>query len=176
MKKLPKRITAAYLDRVALHYLERFSTSSENLRRVLLRRVQRSAAHWDEDPAEGARLVEELLARYLRSGLLDDKLYAEGKVRSLHRRGGSARAIRQALAAKGVEAELVDTSLAALAEDAPSGELDYTAALNYARRRRLGPYRSPDRRAEMRDKDLAALGRAGFAYAIARRVVDGEED
>ncbi|MCH8002677.1 MAG: RecX family transcriptional regulator, partial [Proteobacteria bacterium] len=46
------------------------------------------------------------------------------------------------------------------------------AALAYARRRRLGPYRSPQARAAMREKDLAALGRRGFGYELARRVIE----
>jgi len=43
-----------------------------------------------------------------------------------------------------------------------------------ARRRRLGPYRMPEVRAERRDKDLAALARAGFDYDTARRVIEAE--
>jgi regulatory protein len=42
-----------------------------------------------------------------------------------------------------------------------------------ARRRRLGPYR-PAERATFREKDLAALARAGFGFALARSVIDAE--
>jgi regulatory protein len=51
------------------------------------------------------------------------------------------------------------------------GDMDLAAAKALARRRRLGPWRATGR-AEHRDRDLAVLGRAGFPYAIARRVVD----
>ena len=44
----------------------------------------------------------------------------------------------------------------------------------FARRRRLGPFRTAGR-AEHRDKDLAALGRVGFSYQMAKRVVDAED-
>jgi regulatory protein len=71
---------------------------------------------------------------------------------------------------KGVAPDDIDGALAALAETA--GNTDFTAAVNLARRRRLGPYRPLAARAEMREKDLAALARAGFSYDIARRVVD----
>jgi regulatory protein len=47
-----------------------------------------------------------------------------------------------------------------LQEEAAEPEL--AAALAYARRRRLGPYRSPAARTDLREKDLAALGRQGF--------------
>lgn len=174
MIKPPKRISASYLENSALHYLERFASSSANLRRVLLRKVQRAAAHWGDDPAEGAALVEALIVRYQQSGLLDDKVYAESRVRSLHRRGGSARLIRQSLAVKGLGAELIDGALDSLAEDLER-DPDLAAAIAFARRRRLGPFRDPAKRADSRDKDMAALGRAGFSFELARRVIDAED-
>lgn len=168
----PRRITAQYLDRAALAYLQRFASSAENLRRVLLRRVERSARAHGDDPAVGAGQVQELIERYSRSGLLDDQTYAAAKAESLRRRGDSRRTIRAKLAAKGVDRELAATALHEADEDSPNAEL--AAAVALARRRGLGPYRKKDR-AAVRDKDLAALARAGFSYDLARRVVDAQD-
>ena len=173
-RKPPRRVTAQYLENAALHYLQRFASSSANLRRVLMRKVERSAQAHGTDPTEGARWVEELIARYQRSGLLNDVAYAEMRAASLHRRGTSTRAIREKLSAKGIGRDEADRALESLDEDV-EGDLNLTAALALARRRRLGPYRLPEKRVEFRDKDLAALGRAGFAYDIARRVVDADD-
>ena len=52
-------------------------------------------------------------------------------------------------------------------------EDEHTAAHALARRRKLGPYR-PGERAPYREKDLAAMARAGFSYGIAREIIDGE--
>src|SRR5579875_2011302 len=108
----PKRgaqpLTAASLENAALHYLGRFATSSGNLRRVLMREVARSTREGAESDAQaGARMVEELIARYLKSGLLNDRAYAEQKAASLARRGASRFSIAGKLAQKGVAAELV---------------------------------------------------------------------
>ena len=46
------------------------------------------------------------------------------------------------------------------------------AANNYARRRRLGPYRLAENRKEKRDRDLASLARAGFKYNDAKSIID----
>ena len=54
------------------------------------------------------------------------------------------------------------------------GAADLRAACVFARKRRLGPYSSMTRGREQREKELATLGRAGFGYAIARKVVDAE--
>ncbi len=177
MSKLrpPRRVSAAGLEAAALFYLERFASSAENLRRVLMRRVERAARHWGDDPAEGAALVDRLVARYQASGLLDDRIYAEARSRSLFRRGSSARVIRQHLSARGVATEVVEAAVAGLrAESDGDEDPDLAAAHAYARRRRLGPYRPPEMRADQRSRDIACLGRAGFSFDVARAVVDGE--
>ncbi|EME67962.1 hypothetical protein H261_20869 [Paramagnetospirillum caucaseum] len=166
----PPKITPSYLENAALHYLERYSSSRANLRRVLLRKVDRSLAHWGGERADAIPLVEAVIAKLAGLGYLDDAAYAGIKVRGLRRKGASARLIAATLAAKGVETE---TAAAALAGQEPDSELQ--AAFTLARRRRLGPYRPADKRAEFRAKDLAALGRAGFSWETARAVVEAEE-
>ena len=50
------------------------------------------------------------------------------------------------------------------------------AAVNYARRRQLGPFFTGKVLDDTREKQLAALARAGFSYDIARRVIDAESE
>jgi regulatory protein len=167
---VPKPLTAARLEASALFHLERFASSSANLRRILLRRVQRSAELHGTDPEAGARWVEALLARFLAAGLLDDRAYATAKAAGLHRRGASARAIRAKLATKGLDREVIEAALGE--EDCasrPGGDL--AAAAAFARRRRLGPYRSAATRETTPLKDLAAFARGGFSRQIAERVL-----
>lgn len=172
LARTPRKITAASLENAAHHYLERFGTSAENLRRVLMRRVERSARAHGTDPADGAALVDDLVVRFRRAGILDDRAYAEARTATLHRRGVPAYGIRLRLRAKGVADDDIDAALAGLTEAA--GDAHLAAAVNLARRRRLGPYRDPATRADRRDKDLAALARAGFDLDTARRVIDAE--
>jgi regulatory protein len=171
-KRLPRRITAQSLESAALAYLQRFSTSTANLRSVLMRRVLRAAQAHGDDPAQGAALIDSLIARYVRAGLLNDTEYAAARSATLHRRGASTRGIRMRLAAKGVDSDDIDQALETLAEDAPN--MDLRGAFNYARRRRLGPWRTANRDAS-RDRDIAALGRQGYGYEIARRIIDAED-
>jgi regulatory protein len=169
----PAKVTAASLNNIALHYLERFASSAENLRRVLMRRVRRAAAHHGSDPEEGAALVDSLIRRFEQSGLLDDQRYAAAKAASLQRRGGSRRAISGRLAQQGVAMALIAETLQELASEPGSGDL--AAACAFIRRRRLGAYRSASARAATPEKDMAALARAGFSFEIARRVLACED-
>ncbi len=172
-KRIPKPATAKRLENIALYYLQRFAASSESLRRVLRRRVSKSIYHHDTDPVEGAEFVENIIARFQQSGLLDDTIYAEGQVKSLFRRGLSQRAISNRLMEKGVDREIIDTQLRALVDENP--EPDLKAAISFARRRRLGPFRPDDQRSDRRQRDLASLARGGFDFETAKKVIDAED-
>ncbi|WP_343031145.1 RecX family transcriptional regulator [Roseospira navarrensis] len=158
-----------------MFYLQRFSASSERLRRVLWRRVERSARiHPDVDRAAAAAWIDAIVEKFERLGLLDDAKHAETKAGALFRRGDSRRAIAARLRADGVDRDTVDTALEALEEHAPDPDL--AAAATLARRKRLGPYRScAAARAEHRQRDMAALARKGFAPSVALAVLDAED-
>ncbi len=183
-RRAPRKITPDYLERAALHHLERFASSSENLRRVLERRVLRSARHHGSDPAEAAPWIDALIDRFRRSGLLDDATYAAGRAAALFRRGDSQRAIRGKLAAKGVAPDDIDGALDALRDevaaqtydddDGSAADVERRAAANYVRRRRIGPHRPPEARAANRQRDLAALARAGFSYDVALAALEDD--
>ncbi len=135
-----------------------------------MRRIDRACAeHPDVDREQALGWLDEVLTRCTELGLLDDAAFARSKVQAGLRRGVSPRQLAQRLSAKGVDRALVDQ---ALADHGADPQLE--AARSYVRTRRLGPWRSPELREERRDKDLARLGRAGFSYGVARRVLDEE--
>jgi regulatory protein len=172
------------LEQAALHYLERYTSSVAGLRRVLRRRIRRAARLTGGEEgaaniAAGDAMIEMVVARLTRTGLLDDGRYAEFRAGSLARRGGSLYVIRRDLMTRGVAAAQIDAALAALKRETgveTNDETDLAAALALAKRRRLGPFRAASVRAANRMRDLATLGRAGFAFEIAKRVIDGEAE
>ena len=163
----PRPVSVAYLERAALAYLGRYASSAENLHRVLRRKVERRCRLRGEEAEPFLAIIDEVVARALRGGLIDDQRFAEGRVASLRGRGGSARLIGAKLAAKGVARGVIAAALAGEATD------ELAAAHALARRRRLGPYRIGER-APYREKDLASLARAGFGYGVAKALIDGE--
>ena len=168
-KRLPRKATAKSLNNGALYYLQRYSSSAENLRRVLMRRVDRSARHHDIDRGEAAAAVEDIIQRFVAAGLLDDAQFSRARTATLHRRGLSARAVRAKLMEKGVATKFINAAIDGLGETDLDPEL--TAAAGFARRRRLGPYKNLGK---TRDKDMAALARNGFSYAVAQIVIDAD--
>ena len=172
-RKVPRKVTSKSLENAALYYVQRFSSSSENFRRVMIRRVKRSAQYHNTNFEEGAEIVDQLISRFVRIGLLDDLQFAQVRATSLRRRGLSERTIRAKLMERGFAVEVINESLELLKCDNEDPEL--TASIIFSRKRRLGPFREIlDKRNEFREKDMAKLARAGFSYHIAQKVIRAE--
>lgn len=184
--RMARPVTRERLNRAALRYLERFAASADSVRRVLMRRVERSARLHGTDREEGEAWVAEIVERLCRSGALDDGVYAAGRATTLLRQGRPARAIRASLLAKGVGDDDIGAALDQLRADheREDGDVDDIAARAYAKRRRLGPFRRrnasteppPQEAQERRRKDLAAMARAGFRAETIRRVLDADPE
>ena len=164
--RLPKKITPQRLKNIALYYLKRFESSSDNLKPVLRRRVNDYAYHnpeWHKE--EAYQWIEDLLADFERLGYLDDARYAELKVKNYIAAGKSARYIAGKLKQKGIAESTISNLL---------DEQDYQpfeVALRFARKKGIGPFRAEDKRGECRQKDMGALLRAGFDYDIVMQVL-----
>jgi regulatory protein len=168
-QRRPRKVSPRYLENAALHYLKRYAAPVSQLKRVLVRRVDRSLRVHGGDRAEALGWVDALVDKLIRNGLLDDSAYAGMKAQSLRASGRSARMIAQKLRMKGVPAELVQQKLA----EATAELSEEAAARLWARKKRLGPFRSTvQARQENRQRDLAALARAGFSFGIAKRIID----
>ena len=171
----PRKVSPEYLRRAGLHYLERYHATQQSLRQVLMRRVTKHLRAYGGEREEMVGWVEAVIAEFVAKGFVNDGEFALSRGRSLLTSGQSLRAVRMRLAQKGIASEQIDQAIGRLIEesDAP---IDQAAAWAYARKRRLGPFRDEPQRAERRDKDLAALARRGFAYDLAKKIIDFEGD
>ncbi|PKN57876.1 MAG: hypothetical protein CVU56_08590 [Deltaproteobacteria bacterium HGW-Deltaproteobacteria-14] len=162
------------LAELAVAYLERFPTTAARAALYLGRKTGEAVAEGLCSPSDAQAWVVAVVQRMKRARVLDDRRWAESRARVLHRRGRALRVIRRDLVTHGVEPELVEGALDALAEE--HGDVELSAARALARRRRLGPFAQPHQRAELRERHLAVLARAGFSFTVARRVIDEPAD
>ncbi|WP_298963120.1 RecX family transcriptional regulator [uncultured Roseibium sp.] len=165
-----KKPTEERLKRSALHYLERYASSAANLQKVLQRKVFKACHSLELDPEDYDPIIDRVVALCVETGLINDLHYAETKAASMRRRGGSKRKIEAKLIAKGVDRDTLQNVLES------DDEVELEAAIAFARRRRLGPYRKSSDRELRREKDLAAMCRAGFAFEVARQVIDTSDE
>lgn len=151
----------ARLNELALRYVGRFATTRAKLRSYLARKVRERG--WD---GAGEPDLAAIADRFAERGYVDDSAYALAKSQSLTSRGYGARRVLQTLRAAGVDEE----HGAEAREHADSEAV--SAALRFARRRRIGPYAAEavsDPR--QRQKALAGMVRAGHGFGLARAVL-----
>ena len=177
MKRVARPITAKYLQNAAAFYLERYPSSAEGLRRVLNRRVAKAKMLDAPIMDNVQQAIEVVVAKFVDAGVIDDKAFAQTKARSLHRRGTSSRLTRQKLKMAGVDGDTLDEAMEGLDVelDVTPAQRELRAAAALARRRRLGPYRPAEDRKDHRPRDLATMARAGFAYDVAKKVIDAKD-
>lgn len=173
-QKIPKKITPTYLENSALFYLQRFATSVANFRTVMKRKIDKSCAFHEVSPVEYYPLIENLIERYTKVGLLNDEVFTQSKVNSFRRRGDSKKMITQKLLSKGLGFDAIEAGLekhASELDEDYDGHAEMIAAKAYIKRRRLGAYRSQENE-ETQQKDLASLARAGYSYDTAKKALD----
>jgi len=160
-RRRPPPLDEAHLSELALRYVERFSTTRGKLRAYLARKVRERGWSGAREP-DLARIAD----RFASQGYINDAAYALAKSEALTGRGYGKRRLVQTLRAAGVGEE--DGAAAREHADAEA----VTAALRFAKRRRIGPFAdSPLRDPKQREKALAAMIRAGHAFGLARAIL-----
>jgi len=161
-KRNPRPLDERRLEELALAYVARFSTTAAKLQGYLARKLRERG--WDGDrPAD----PEALVAKIVRLGYVDDAAYARARAGGLLRRGYGPRRVGEALSAAGVAEDL-------RAEAAPGDGAARQAALVLARKRRFGPFGTdgPPADRAVRQKQIAALLRAGHSFDAAKALID----
>lgn len=158
--KIRKPLDQDGLNRLALHYVGRYATTRARLASYLRRKVQERG--WNgENPAD----FDTIVARCAELGYVDDRAFAENRVASLGRRGYGERRIGSALQQAGIERELA-------AEVMPDEAEAFDAAEAYAKRKRIGRFGPPVTDPKLRQKQFAAMIRAGHSFDLAKRVLN----
>lgn len=171
-KRRAKPLDQRKLNDLALSYVARFATSSGKLEAYLHRKIRErgQVEAKDDDQMESGRPqldVAAIVERMVELRYIDDEAYARSKTDGLLRRGYGGRRVEQALRADGIDDDL----RGAVAPDASAAR---HAAFALAQKRRFGPFGDglPDR--ARREKQIAAMIRAGHDYDSAKTLVNAE--
>ncbi|MDP1828389.1 MAG: regulatory protein RecX [Archangium sp.] len=151
-----RKLSEKSLGNVALHYLRKHSASRKGLVQLLERKIKRQG---DVPLSEAKVIIDQVVARMVQAGYLDDARMAESKTASLHRQGKSSRVIELKLREKGIDPALARKSAIT------TPEVEFESAGMLVKRKRLGV--DPERK----QKDFAVLMRAGFSSDVARRAL-----
>ena len=162
-RRVPPPLDAAALERLALRYVERFATTRGRLTEYLTRKVRERgwAGEGGTIPADPAELAQ----RMADLGYIDDRAFAEQRAAAMQRRGLGARRVADAFREAGIEEGDAVSVAPAIADRA------IESALAFARRKRIGPYGHGAGDRKSREKQLAAMLRAGHRFELSRKIV-----
>lgn len=166
-RPLPPLDTAA-VERLALRYVERFATTRGRLADYLGRKLRERGLAEGAPAPDLAGLADRLAAL----GYIDDLAFGTARASSMARRGLGARRVNAALHQAGLDEEDRSAISPMVIEAAAE------AALTYARRKRIGPFAAGVADRPLREKQLAAMIRAGHSFTVSRKIValsPGEE-
>ena len=153
------------LNELALRYVGKYATTRAKLRAYLSRKLRERG--WSEEREAD---LEGLAERFARAGYIDDAAYALSKSQALATRGYGKRRLVEKLQIAGVDEE----NGRAAREHADAEAL--RAALRFAERRKLGPFRRGELDPKQRDKEIAAMIRAGHPFTIAKAILSWPSD
>jgi regulatory protein len=159
-KRPPKPLNSALFEEMALAYVARFSTTAAKLERYLRRKLRERG--WQ---GEGEPPIAGLVQRCAELGFVDDEGFAREKAGSLLRRGYGGRRVGQALREAGVAEGLRE-------QMRPDEAAARRAVLTLARKRRFGPFGTVPLDKPLREKQIAAMLRAGHPLDNAREIVN----
>jgi regulatory protein len=159
-RRPPLPLEPQRLEELALAYVARFATSAAKVEHYLVRKL-RERGWAGEKPADPRGIVE----RFVELGYIDDAAWARAKSGSLLRRGYGTRRVDQTLGAAGISEDIRG--------EVRGGEAEQRhAAIALASRRRFGPWGAGAADSAARQKQIAAMVRAGHGFDAARAVID----
>lgn len=150
------------IESKAIWYLERYATSSKNLKRYLKRKVINSHLNLGSD-----EIINEVINRLESQKILNDQFYTESKIRSLLNKGWSTKRIELKLRELGISSELIDKNIKNLDEN--EDEINLVSAINLAKKRSIGPYRKVELTDKIKVENLVFYQEQVFLMLLPRK-------
>ena len=151
-------LDAAALERMALRYVERFSTTRARLVDYLKRKIRERG--WDGAAADPVALAEKLAEL----GYIDDRAFGEARANAMARRGLGKRRVTGAFRQAGIGEEDAEALSGGIEDRA------IEAALTFARKKRIGPFALAEADRGQREKQIGAMIRGGHDFTLSRRI------
>jgi len=161
----------------AMSYLARYEVSEFQFQNTMKRKLSYFENNLNE--LEKDKLINQVKLEMVSSCFIDDNRYAETKIRSIRRQGGSQRLIFAKLNEKGISKEVIQSALNIVDEGYENPEI--IAAVNFIKKKKIGVfYKNKKTNDEIDNHNLkakwyGALARRGFSLEIVKKVLDIED-
>ena len=161
------------LKKSAMSYLARYEVSIHQFENVMKRKLSNLKANSND--IDKIKIIKDLKNEMILAKFIDDKRFAETKIRSIRRQGGSERFIYAKLNEKGVSNEIIKNAINTVDQGNENAEM--VAALNFIKKRNIGIYYKKNLKNkidefELKNKWYGALSRRGFSLDIVKKVFE----
>lgn len=174
---IPPPLKPTQLEFSATKYLEKFMSTREQLRRVLMRKAhknwqRRGALVTLEEKEQVLDLIEKEIQKWVDQGAIQEERVAALWTEHLQNKGKSSSQIRQKLSEKGLSQQHIAKAMENLEDSAPNFELE--SAIAYARKRQFGAFnkKKPELHGHPQQKEIAAMMRVGHRYDLVRSILN----
>ena len=161
----------------AMSYLARYEVSEFQFKSTMKRKLSYFENNLNE--SEKDELINQIKSEMVLSRFIDDDRYAETKIRTIRRQGGSKRLIFAKLNEKGISKDVIQTALNIVDENHENAEI--IAAVNFIKKKNIGVFYKNKKIGNeidsytLKDKWYGALARRGFSLEIVKKVLDIED-
>ncbi len=170
-KRSPKKINFQNLEKFAFKYIERFSTSENQLRIILKKKIIKSSYFFKIKVEDHIDYIDLIIEKFKKIGLIDDKKYSESRALNLVKRGFSKKKILFNLKQKGISSETIEIALNNLKKFFFNYEL--ASALIYAKKKKIiGSEMNLEKSFKNNQKKLMKMASAGFSYSISKKIIE----
>ena len=151
------------LMKYAIDYLSKYSSSKNNLERILKKKISRLKIEKKEKFIL-YNSINQIMLNLEKNKFIDDNNYAISKIRLFARQGKSKGFIKSYLIQKGIEKNILNNSLDQFEEEDP--EWEKKSARIFVKKKRL------ENSNENKQKNLSKMARAGFSYDISKEILE----
>ncbi len=158
----------------AMSYLARYEVSIYQFENTMKRKL--SNFQHDLSETEAIKFIALIKKEMISAKFIDDKRFAEIKVRSMRRQGSSQRLIFAKLKEKGLSNDVIQSAIDIVDEGHEDAEM--IAALKFIKKKNIGIYyknkKINDETNEytLREKWFGVLSRKGFTLEVIRKVIN----
>ena len=150
-------------------YLEKYSSSKQQLRTYLLKRILKKPKQIKNN-SELLNLIDIVISDLESKKFLNDGFYSDIKSKAYLKKGFSLNKIRHTLIKKGINAKYITESISKIKNN--ESDPDFFSAIKLCKKRRIGAIREEGNRKIFYKKDIGILARSGFSYEISKKILD----
>ena len=161
------------LRKSAMLYLARYEVSVHQFENTMKQKLSNLRANLNN--LDEINIISTLKNEMVKAKFIDDKRFAETKIRSIRRQGGSERYIYAKLKEKGISNSIIKSAIYTIDEGHENAEM--IAALNFIKKKNIGVYykkklENKIDEFEVKKKWYGALSRRGFSLDIVKKVFE----